>query len=112
MKVNFDIYFLLLMIKFHFPALQCYSHSPCSTNCPQLAETVKKCEKGNDKCYKAAFPGGVSRGCARDRCDVQVNPTFLTQMKFLFISSSLMPIQLWLMSVVKVIYVTRPLHQK
>jgi hypothetical protein len=57
----------------YFLALQCFSHEPCSTNCPQLANTIKTCESGYDKCYKAAFPGGVSRGCGRDRCNVQVN---------------------------------------
>ncbi len=61
------------MIRSRFPALQCYSHDPCSSNCPQLANTITTCESGLNKCYKTAFPGGVSRGCARDRCNVQVN---------------------------------------
>jgi hypothetical protein len=65
------------MIRFHFPALDCYSHDVCSTNCPQLSTTVKKCTGNDNRCYKAAFPGGVSRGCARDRCDVQVNSILL-----------------------------------
>ncbi|CAF1051145.1 unnamed protein product [Rotaria sordida] len=54
-------------------ALQCYSHDTCSANCPQLSETVKTCGGDENKCYKAALPVGVSRGCARERCNVQVN---------------------------------------
>jgi len=54
-------------------ALECYSHELCSANCPQLVNSVKKCGSDENKCYKAAVPGGVSRGCAKDRCNVQVN---------------------------------------
>ncbi|CAF2704938.1 unnamed protein product [Rotaria sp. Silwood2] len=54
-------------------ALQCYSHDICSANCPQLTNTIKTCNNDENKCYKAAFPGGVSRGCAKERCNVQVN---------------------------------------
>ncbi|CAF4840467.1 unnamed protein product [Rotaria sp. Silwood1] len=54
-------------------SLQCYSHDICSSNCPQLSNTIKKCTGDENKCYKAAFPGGVSRGCAKERCNVQVN---------------------------------------
>ncbi|CAF3864923.1 unnamed protein product [Rotaria sordida] len=54
-------------------SLQCYSHDTCSANCPQLSETVKTCGGDENKCYKAALPVGVSRGCARERCNVQVN---------------------------------------
>lgn len=54
-------------------ALQCYSHDACSTNCPQLSSSIKTCTSDDNKCYKAAFPGGVSRGCAKERCNVQVS---------------------------------------
>ncbi len=38
-----------------------------------MSETKKTCGDGEDKCYKAAFPGGVTRGCAKERCNVQVS---------------------------------------
>ncbi len=65
----------------NLPALQCYTHDPCSTNCPQLSNTIRTCDGTNDRCYKAAFPGGVSRGCATDRCNVQVNSILLIKRK-------------------------------
>jgi hypothetical protein len=73
---RFFLLFFRLYCFFNFSALDCYSHNVCSANCPQLKDTVKTCTGGEDKCYKAAFPGGVSRGCAKDRCNVQVHSSF------------------------------------
>lgn len=56
-----------------FLALQCYSHDPCIVNCPQLSDSIKTCNGDDNKCYKGAFPGGTARGCARERCNVQVS---------------------------------------
>ncbi|CAF2101417.1 unnamed protein product [Rotaria magnacalcarata] len=58
-------------------ALQCYSHDTCTTNCPQLSDTVRTCTNDENRCYKLAFSGGVSRGCVRDRCSAQVNENFM-----------------------------------
>ncbi|CAF3262018.1 unnamed protein product [Rotaria socialis] len=58
-------------------ALQCYSHDTCTTNCPQLSDAVRTCANDDNRCYKLAFPGGVSRGCVRDRCSAQINGHFM-----------------------------------
>jgi hypothetical protein len=60
-----------------FKALECYSHDVCSANCPQLSNTVKTCTGDDNKCFKAAFPGGVKRGCGKERCNVQVSSFFI-----------------------------------
>jgi hypothetical protein len=72
-KVNNFFLIFISIIKINiFLALQCYSHEICSTNCPQLSGTIKTCTGDDNKCYKGAFPGGVARGCAKERCNVQV----------------------------------------
>lgn len=62
-------------------ALQCYSHNPCSTNCPDFSSTITTCSGDNSRCYKAAFPGGVARGCAKERCAIQVNAFFFIMLQ-------------------------------
>ncbi len=38
-----------------------------------MSNSIKTCAGDDNKCYKAAFPGGVTRGCAKERCNVQVS---------------------------------------
>ncbi|CAF1195273.1 unnamed protein product [Adineta ricciae] len=54
-------------------ALQCYSHDMCLNNCKPLAETIKMCGSDENRCYKGALAGGVTRGCAKDICNIQVD---------------------------------------
>lgn len=41
-------------------------------NCPQLSNTIQACSSEENRCYKLTHPGGVSRGCSRDRCSIHV----------------------------------------
>ncbi|UJR31421.1 hypothetical protein I4U23_018914 [Adineta vaga] len=54
-------------------ALQCYSHEMCSTNCKPLAETIKTCNSDENKCYKGTLASGVTRGCAKEQCTIQID---------------------------------------
>jgi hypothetical protein len=105
MKVKFDNFFVFFFDKKYFSlALQCYSHDTCSINCPQLSSSIKTCNSDENRCYKAAFPGGVTRGCAKDRCNIQVSPLihlYQTKTIFIFLLIRLMLMQLWLMFAVK-----------
>ncbi|CAF3108039.1 unnamed protein product [Rotaria sp. Silwood2] len=73
MKAIIIVVILLLNYVTLIETLQCYSHDVCSINCPQLSNTIRSCTGGDNKCYKAAFSGGISRGCAKERCSVQIN---------------------------------------
>jgi hypothetical protein len=64
---------IIKQIRILFLALQCYSHTFCGTNCPQLSDAVETCQGDQNKCYKAAVPGGVKRGCANKQCNVEVS---------------------------------------
>ncbi|CAF3859401.1 unnamed protein product [Rotaria sordida] len=50
---------------------QWYSHDECSINCIQLSNTIRSCTDNDNRCYKAAFPDVITRGCAKERYNVQ-----------------------------------------
>ncbi|CAF1263603.1 unnamed protein product [Adineta steineri] len=73
MKSIIIVAFILLGCVAFNEALQCYSHDACTANCPQLKDTIKTCGGDDNKCYKGTLLGGVTRGCAKERCTVQVD---------------------------------------
>ncbi|CAF1111233.1 unnamed protein product [Rotaria sordida] len=78
MKLIIIIVILLLGCVALNEALQCYSHDLCSINCPQLSYTIKSCTDNDNRCYTATFLGGIARGCAKERCNVQINANSVT----------------------------------
>ncbi|CAF4245148.1 unnamed protein product, partial [Rotaria sordida] len=53
--------------------LQYYSHDACSINCSQLNNIIRSRTDNDNRFYKRAFHGDVSRSCAKEQCNVQVN---------------------------------------
>ncbi|CAF1076130.1 unnamed protein product [Rotaria sordida] len=73
MKSIIIVAILFLVYVALYGTLQYYSRGACSINCSQLSNTIRSRTDNDNRFCKTAFPDDVSRGCAKEQCNVQVN---------------------------------------